>query len=81
MSQNCGSFYCFFFKRFFFFLTLAEMRAFNRLKALSSALSQPKKKKSAFKEPVKRNAILRHVNRLIVFHNLQALINDKSESK
>ena len=46
------------FERFFFLLTYAEITEFNWLKALFSAGVGKKK------EPVKRTAILRHVNRL-----------------
>ena len=57
MSQNCGS--------FFFLLISAKITAFNWLKALFSAGVGKKKKRIAWKEPVKRTAILKHVNRLM----------------
>ena len=67
MSQNCGSFYWFFSSGsfFFFLLTPPEKRAFSQLKAAISA-EVSKNKITAWKEPVKRTAISRHVNRLIV---------------
>ena len=45
---------------FFFFMTPAEKRAFSRLNAVISAEFTKKK------EPVKRTAILRHVNWLFL---------------
>ena len=48
MSQNCGSFYCFF-QTVFFLLTQAEITAFNWLKALPSAGVSKKK------EPLEKN--------------------------
>ena len=53
MSQNCGSFYRLFSCSSFFFLTSAEIRAFNGLKALFSALVS--KKKNRLKRTSKKN--------------------------
>ena len=61
MSQTNGLFYWFVSSGSFFLLTQAEKRAFNQLKAVISAYVS--KNKTVRKQPVKRTAILGHVNR------------------
>ena len=67
MSQNSGSFYCFFSSGSFFLLTQGEKSTFSQLKAFISAWLSKKKKRIARKELVKRAVILGHVNWLNVF--------------
>ena len=67
MSQNSGSFYCFFLSGSFFLLTQAEKRAFSQLKAVISASVSKKK------EPLKRTAILGHVIRLLVSYTVRQI--------
>ena len=67
MSQNCGSFYWFITSSsFFFLLTQVEKRALSLIKAVISAKIR---KKNHLKRTSKKNAILRHVNRLFVLFN------------
>ena len=81
MSQDSSFFYWFFSSGSLFFADSRRKNGFQPVKSAYFCAGQ-QKKRTARKEPVKRTAILGHVNRLIIDHlKYKKLVRSEKKKK